>query len=267
MVFYHDINPVFLSFGPLSIRYYGLFYAIGILFVYLTLWYAAKKKLVKNLDDKNYDTIFLWLVVSCVLGARLFHVLFYEPVFYFTHPQEILAVWHGGLSFHGALIGIAITLYFLCKKYKLRFLQVADLLVIPVAFGLFLGRIANFINGELVGTVMNGANNSSLCVDYSKSQYLSNPPEGCRHFSQFYESAKNVFIGFVLLFVYNSKKFGEGVIFFSFVFLYGILRFILNFYREDIRFLGLSEGQYLSLAMVIVAGIWFIWNRHKIFKK
>jgi phosphatidylglycerol:prolipoprotein diacylglycerol transferase len=257
-MFYHNINPVLLQFGPLSIRYYGLFYALGVLFVYLALWYGAKHKLVKNLTTKNYDIIFLWMVVSCVVGARLFQVLFYEPLFYLTHPQEIIAIWHGGLSFHGALIGVAVASYFLCRKYKIRFFALADLLVIPVAFGLFLGRIGNFMNGELVGTVTN----SSFCVDYSKSQYLSNPPEDCRYFSQFFESSKNLFIGFVLFFMYNSKKFGEGVIFFSFVFLYGFLRFITNFYREDIRYLGLSEGQYLSLVMVIVAVVWFVINRH-----
>lgn len=262
MVFFHNINPVFLQLGPFSIRYYGLFYALGALFVYLTLWYAAKHKLVKNLNEKNYDTIFLWMIVLCVIGARLFQVLFYEPVFYFTHPQEIIAVWHGGLSFHGALIGVVLAVFFLCRKYKIRFLQFADLIVIPVAFGLCLGRIGNFINGELVGTVTN----SSFCVDYSKSQYITNPPQGCRYFSQLFESAKNLFIGFVLVFMYKSKKFGDGVIFFSFVFLYGLLRFFVTFYRDDIRYFGLSEGQYLCLAMIIISGIWFVMNRHKIFK-
>ncbi|MFA6088740.1 MAG: prolipoprotein diacylglyceryl transferase [Candidatus Woesearchaeota archaeon] len=255
MVYYFDLSPVIFSIGPFSLRYYGLFYAIGVFLVYLALYFAAKYKLVRNITEKNYDDVFLWIVVGCILGARLGHILFFEPVYYFSHPLEMFAVWHGGMSFHGAIIGMGISFYFLCKKYKIKFLDLADLIVIPAAFGLCLGRIGNFMNGELIGT----KTSMNLCVQYSGV-------DGCRHFSQFYESAKNLFIGIVLLFMYKSKKLKSGVVFFSFIFLYGILRFLLNFYRDDIRYFGLSTGQYLCIVMVVISSIWFIKNRQHCLK-
>lgn len=258
-LFYYNIDPVLFSIGPLSVRYYGIIYALGLLLVYLTLMYAAKKDLVKNLTEKNYESVFFYLVISCIVGARLGIVLFYNPLFYLTHPLEIFMLWHGGLSFHGALIGLSVVSYYVCKKYDIKFYELADLLAIPAAFALCLGRIGNFLNGELIGT----KTDLPICINYEGV-------DGCRHFSQIYESFKNLFIGFVLFFMYKSKKFQSGVVFYTFVFLYGLLRFLVNFFRDDsngsVYYLGLSTGQYLSLFMVIVSIFWAIKNRHKLFK-
>lgn len=254
MVFVHDINPIFLQIGPIAIRYYGLIYSLGLLLCYIALRYASKKGFIENLNFKNVDDVFLYLILGCVVGARLGVVLFYDPIFYLTNPIEIFKVWNGGLSFHGAVLGLSGIIYFLTKKYDIKFYELADFLVIPASFALFFGRIANFINAELVGTVTE----SNFCVEYN--QY-----EGCRHPSQIYEAFKNIFNGLILLAMYRSRKFRSGFVFYSFIFLYGLLRFLITFLRDDPeRFFlmpRISIGQVYSLLMVFIALFWFIKNK------
>ncbi|MEM4260609.1 MAG: prolipoprotein diacylglyceryl transferase [Candidatus Woesearchaeota archaeon] len=259
----HNINPDIFVLGPFHVRFYGVVYAFGFLIAYLLLSYYSKKKLIKNFEENNVDIYILWLMFGSIIFARLFEVIFYEPIYYFGNPIKIFFIWEGGLSFHGGLMGAVIVTYLFCKKKKINFYEIADLLVIPFAMILGFGRMANFINGELWGT----KSNLPWCVDYSQNQYMYNPPEGCRHPSQIYESFYSFVIFFVLLWLHTKNKlnkvFPKGFIFWMFVMLYGIFRFIENFWREDARYFGISIGQYMCFVMIIVSAI-FLW---KMFKK
>jgi len=245
-MFIHNINPILLSLGPFSIRYYGIVYALGFVLIYFILSSAAKNNKIENLTSDNVDSFILYLILSVIIGGRLGEVLFYGLSYYLANPLQILMIWNGGMSFHGALLALIIVMYYYCKKHKIRFLQIADIVSIPAAFVLVLGRIANFINAELIGRPIN----SWYCIDYSKYGISD-----CRHPSQIYEALKNLVIGFILIiekkFLYN-KKF-EGLIFYSFVTLYGLLRFLVTFYRDDpIVFIGLSTGQLFSFSMFLI---------------
>ena len=252
-MFYHNINPVLVSIGPFDIRYYGLVYAVGFLIAYLLLRWVAKKGWIDNLNPDRADILTIYLVLGAIIGARLLLFVFYQPATFFTDPLEVLMIWHGGMSFHGGLVGAVVAGLLFCRKYKIRFYQLGDFLVLPLAFFLFIGRLANFVNGELVGT----RTNLPWCVVFPDY-------DGCRHPSQLYEALKNLVIFFVLLFLYTKKKLKEGVVFWSFVLMYGVMRFIITFWREDPRFLGLSGGQYLSLIMAIVAIVMlFVITRNK----
>ncbi|MEK6903698.1 MAG: prolipoprotein diacylglyceryl transferase [Nanoarchaeota archaeon] len=245
MTFMHNINPVLVSLGPLEIRYYGLFYAFGFLITYLFLRHAVKQKKIP-LCLEELDTFLIYLMMGTVIGARLFEVIFYNPAYYLAHPLKIIAVWEGGLSFHGGLLGIFLAVFLFSKKKNISWLALADLIVIPAALALALGRLGNFMNGELYGRVT------------SVPWGMQFPGvEGFRHPSQFYESAKNIFIAGILL--WQSKKGKqEGYLFGLFLFLYGILRFLVEFVREPQVFVGpLTMGQALSVPVMIL-GIYLI---------
>ncbi|HIH31253.1 TPA: prolipoprotein diacylglyceryl transferase [Candidatus Woesearchaeota archaeon] len=244
-MFINNINPVLLSIGSLQIRYYGIIYALGFVIGYLFMHYQVKHGKL-HLTGEKLDSYFLWLIIWILIGARLFEILFFSPGYYFSNPSEMILVWHGGLSFHGGLVAAIIFTYLFTKKHKLSFYDIADLLVIPTALGLAFGRIANFINSEHYGKVVDA---TPWCVVYQKIDGY------CRHPSQLYESLKN-FLIFGVLMIYNSKRsksYKKGTLFWMFVLLYGILRIITNFFREDTVYFGLSTGQWFSALMIVVA--------------
>jgi phosphatidylglycerol:prolipoprotein diacylglycerol transferase len=245
-----NLNPVAFSIGPVSVRWYGIVYALGFLLGYYVLRTAAKHKLIPNMTEQLAEDYTLQLMMAGIIGARLFEVLIYDPVFYLHHPLEIPAVWHGGLSIHGGLLGAIIMTWYFCKKHKINFYKIADVLVVPLSFVLIFGRIANYVNGELWGRKTDVA----WCVQFPNVA-------GCRHPSQLYEALYSYLLFFILLCMEQSKRFADGVIFWSFVVLYGAFRFVANFFREfdpgDPGFLGISLGQWLSLLMIIVGLSWF----------
>jgi len=250
-MFIHNINPVIFGLGPLEIRWYGLFYVIGFLF---TLWWLIKFSKLKK--EQVYDLIF-WLIIGMIAGARIVEVIVWEPAYYFANPIEIPMIWHGGLSFHGGLLGIIVTLLIFCKKKKLSFYNIADILVLPASLAMALGRIGNFINGELYGTVTN----VPWCVVFPGA-------EGCRHPSQIYEAMYNIVNFFILLSITKykdtNKKFREGFVFWSFIFFYGVFRFVTEFFRQsDVYYFGLSLGQILCSIMIIAGGIMMFRFRKK----
>src|SRR3989344_5732981 len=239
-MFIHNINPVLISIFGLEIRYYGLVYVLGFLII-LFILNRQKEKLKLSKDDV-YDYVF-YLIIFTVLGARIFEILFYEPLFYFSNPLEMLMIWHGGLSFHGALTGVVIRIYIFTKKKKLHFYDLSDILVVPVAFMLFLGRIANFINGELVGKI------TSLPWGVKFKGY-----EGFRHPTQIYEALKNLLIFFMLLLFLRNKNLKKGTLTWLFFLFYGTLRFLIEFLKEQDSFIfELPVTQILSSLMVIVS--------------
>ncbi|MFH1072207.1 MAG: prolipoprotein diacylglyceryl transferase [Nanoarchaeota archaeon] len=254
-MFYHKISPFIVRIShDFGIRWYGLIYVLGFILVYAVLRSLARKNRIKNLTEERVDILILYLIVGDIIGARLFHVFVFEFSYYKGHLLDIFKIWQGGLSFHGALVGTIVVTWYFCRKYRIKFYDIADAIVFPVAIALALGRIANFINSELYGKI------TSLpwCVDYSQNPYLANPPDGCRHPSQLYESLKNFFIfGILYSFKRMKKEYPSGFFFWLFVTLYGVLRFFITFTRDEppIFGTGIAEAQWLSLLMAIVGGI------------
>lgn len=245
----HNINPILLKLGPLEIRYYGLIYVLGFFLALAWLFYLRKRDKIQLAKDELLDFTF-YALLGVLVGSRLFMV-FWEPGIYLKHPLELLKIWQGGMSFHGGLVGIIAASWLYCRKKKLNFWRMADILALPAMLALALGRVANFINGELVGRVWPG----SWCVVFP--QY----DEQCRHPSILYAAAYRLIIFGELLWLSLQKgilNFKEGFIFWNFIFLEGTGRFIVDFWREDVLYLGLSLGQWFSLVMILAALIVFI---------
>jgi phosphatidylglycerol:prolipoprotein diacylglycerol transferase len=252
-MFIHNIDPVLLSIGPFEIRYYGLFYFIGFIMAYFLISHLAKKKELSINKDDVADLL-LYLIVGIILGARFFHVFVYNPSYYLANPSEIIAIWRGGLVFHGGLIGAIIAGLYFCKRKKTDFYELADIAVIPLALGLALGRIGNFINGELYGRLTD----VSWAVKFPDA-------EGFRHPSQIYESFKNLLI-FFTLWTIKDKKLPKGFMFWLFIVMYSVLRFIMEFFRQPTEYgfiiSFLTIGQIFSIIMFSV-GIFFIYRVSK----
>ncbi|RME31370.1 prolipoprotein diacylglyceryl transferase [Candidatus Woesearchaeota archaeon] len=258
-VFTHNFSPTIFTLGPFALRWYSLVWVTGFLTAYYLLLRVARTRRIKGLTADTVDGFVSWLVIGTVIGARTFYALFYNPTYFLAQPWKFFFVWEGGLSFHGGFLGAFIAAWWYTKRAKLDFWKLADFLVIPLAFFLCLGRIANFINAELVGTVTDVA----WCVTYPNQPWI----EGCRHPSQFYEAGKNLIIFAVLLPLWSKKRYAklkEGTLFWLFVTLYGLGRFITNFWRAPdlsgaswatTTLLGLTLGQWLSLIMVVLGAI------------
>ncbi|HLC54999.1 MAG TPA: prolipoprotein diacylglyceryl transferase [Candidatus Nanoarchaeia archaeon] len=236
-MFIHSIDPVALHLGPLEIRWYGIIFALGFLLAY---WYVQRQVKKKNIVF-DADSFFIYIIIGAVIGARLFEVLFYSPSYYFSNPLQVFAVWKGGLSFHGGLLGGFLAGFWSCKKQNLSWKIVADLLAIPLALGLAFGRIANFINGELYGypTALPWA------VDFGDGIF--------RHPTQLYESLKNFLIAGALFVIKQRKSLQSGMLFMLFFVMYGFIRFFIEFLKvPETSFAGLATGQWFSLIMVVI---------------
>jgi len=243
----YSLDPVLFSLGSVEIRWYGVIYALGFL---LGLFFLLRTRRELGLSkDETYDLLF-YLMLGDIIGARLFHVLFWEPSFYFANPLQILYLWKGGLAFHGGLLGIVIAAWIYCHRKKVSFLNVADVLTIPALIGLGLGRIANFINGELVGRVTN----VSWCVNFGDGL--------CRHPYVLYSAVKRFTLAGVLYGIQRSFILKKGFLFYFMILLMGVGRFFLDFLREDVLYLGLSVGQWMSLVMVLI-GIVMLWKDYR----
>lgn len=240
MAFIHNINPVLLKLGFLEIRYYGLVYVLGAIVGLLVLQYYRKNGKLELSKDEVWDLVF-WLMVGLVVGARVFEVIFWEPSYFFRNPIEVLKIWKGGMSFHGGLVGLAVAGYFYARKKKINFWKLADMVSVPAILVAGLGRIANFINGELWGT----ASNLPWCV------YFKNA-EGCRHPYQIYAALQRFLVGGVLALVYRKER-KPGFIFWMLILLEGAGRILVDTIRDEAKYLFLSTGQWLSVVMVVVA--------------
>jgi len=241
-----NIAPYLFKYGAIEIRYYGLVYILGFLLVYYIL---NKKKNELNLNDETLDSFIFNSMIGLIVGARLMHFLINQPSIFFTNPLELFKVWNGGMSFFGALIGILVSGIYFVKKYKLDFFKLADLIVVPVSFTLILGRVANLINQELVGTVTN----VNWCFNFIGY-------EGCRHPYQFYAAMTHLILFLILLLIVKikqQKKLQDGMVLLNFVLFYSILRFIVDFFREDPRIFMLTSWQYISILTVIIVLIYF----------
>ncbi len=253
-MFIHNIDPTLFNIGALEIRFYGIIYALGFLLAY---WMIYKKRKEIEIKKEQIDNLMLFLLIGLLVGARVFHFTFSDPLTFIRNPWEIFMIWHGGMSFFGALLGSFIGVFYYSKKIKKDWKKFADIIVIAAVVALIFGRIANFINGELVGT----PTTLPWCVIFPNIDYV------CRHPYQIYASISHVLLLGILLIFYKLRKIrksGDGAIFIKFLIFYSILRFITDFVREDPRFLGLVVWQYISI-IVIGVGI-FMLIKQKAYK-
>lgn len=248
-----NFDPVFFRLGPLEFRWYGLMYVFGFIGSYFViLKQSARRGIPLNKDDVA-DLIFA-VALGVILGGRTGYVLFYNLQDYLAHPLKVFAVWEGGMSFHGGLAGAFAGGFWYCRKKKLPFLALADLGAMAAPIGLGLGRIGNFINGELYGRT----------TDLPWGIIFPDPRAGNlpRHPSQLYEAFLEGPVLFALLWLLGRGKRPQGAILWAFIALYGIFRCTVEFFREPDSQLGfflggVSMGQLLSLPMVVAGGVMF----------
>ncbi len=254
-MYIHNLNPILLQIGPAEIRWYGLVYAVGFLGTLIFLLHLQKKAQLKLTRDEIYDLV-LYAMLGVMIGARLFMVL-WEPTYYLSNPVNLLKIWEGGMSFHGGFAGIIIAVYLFAKKKKLSFLELADLFTFPTMLALALGRIANFINGELWGTITT-QEKTSWCVNFKNT----GGGDICRHPQQLYAATYRIILSIYFLALILKTKFKAGFLFWNFMLLEGLGRFIVDFWREDQRFIYLSLGQYFSIIMILISTIVLLkWYR------
>lgn len=224
------------------------------------------KKGKLSMQKEHVDIFMIYAIIGGVLGGRIGQFIFWQPQIIISNPLEILKIWHGGMAIHGGILGFLFATYLFSKKYKVKIYNITDNVVLPTAIVLIFGRIANFINAELVGTVTNVPWAVNWFGETNKAGELVG-----RHPSQIYESFKNLGIA-ITLYLLSIKenvlgKYKEGFYTWMFIFLYGTLRTIANIWREETSrwFFGIfGTGQVLSLIMAIIAGIILIKNyRHK----
>lgn len=245
MTFPH-IDPVFLKLGPLEFRWYGLMYICGFIAAYFIISAGVKRKGLPLSKDDVADLIFT-VAMGVILGGRLGYILFYNLSYYLEHPLKLFAVWEGGMSFHGGLTGAIVGGFIYLRKRQIRFYQIADIGFLAGPVGLGLGRIGNFINGELYGRI----------TDVPWGMVFPSGGPLPRHPSQLYEAFLEGPVMFLVLWIVSHRVKQEGVVFWSFIGLYGLFRFLVEFVREpdaQLGFLagGLSMGQLLSLPMFLV---------------
>lgn len=245
----HSLDPIAFSLGPISIYWYGLVYALGLLFL---IWYVQYRKIIKE-DD--VDTYLVYSVVGMLVGSRLFTFVFWDISTLLSNPLVLFDLRGGGMSFHGGFLGFTVASIFFCTKYDYDWRVLADMLVIPSAFFLAIGRLANFVNAELVGTVTD----VSWCVMFPGE-------EQCRHPYQLYAAAKNFVVGLSLyaLSFFDLKKLR---LFGWFMVLYNGGRMFTDVWRDETAMiLGITMGQGLSFLFFLL-GIFIVLKPQYIYER
>jgi phosphatidylglycerol:prolipoprotein diacylglycerol transferase len=258
---YPVIDPIALQIGPVSIRWYGLAYMAGILLGWLygrylvsrpELWDGKPPMTISQADD---------FLLGIVVGGRVGFVLFYEPSYFWQNPTEIPAVWNGGMSFHGGLLGVALAVYLFAKIKGINGLSLGDIASAATPFGLFFGRIANFINSEVVGRVS----------DVPWAMVFPGAGDAPRHPSQLYEAALEGVVLFIILRIATHRYRAltrPGTVFGLFLVFYGIFRSLVELVREphaghpmDVGIF--TPGIVYSLPMIAI-GAWLIWRARRV---
>jgi len=259
MIPYPDIDPVFFRIGPLAFRWYGMMYALSFISALgLTRYIAAKKKLKMSQDE--ISDLVLYVAMGVIFGGRIGYVIFYNPAYFWENLSKVFAVWEGGMSFHGGMLGAILGGYIYCRRFGLSFYRVGDVAMVSVPIGLGLGRIGNFMNGELYGRE----------TDLPWCMVFPTGGEICRHPSQLYQATLEGLVLFVILWTLSKRKdLGPGVIFWSLILCYGFFRFLVEFVREPDAHLGLilgpfSMGQALSFPMIVL-GLFMVCRRQRLY--
>jgi phosphatidylglycerol:prolipoprotein diacylglycerol transferase len=253
-----NFDPILIQLGPIRVSWYGLMYVFGFFASYLLVRYQMKRRDfgVSKLEVEN---LYFYLILGLIIGARLGYVLFYDLKMYLADPLEVFAIWHGGMSFHGGLIGVLLVGILFSWKNKKSFLKIADLFIVTAPIGLGLGRIGNFINGELYGRVTQVPWAMIFPTDHDHLP---------RHPSQLYESALEGGVLFLILWFLKDKKLPTGGLLAIFLSLYGLFRFFVELFREPDPQLGFilgpfTMGQTLSAFMIAGGIILFLYLRRR----
>jgi phosphatidylglycerol:prolipoprotein diacylglycerol transferase len=255
-MYIHDLNPILINFGFFEIRWYSIAYIFGILIG----WWLAKKIIFFKIENKIiifdlklFDDLISYIIISIILGGRIGYVIFYNFSYYLNNPIDIFKIWEGGMSFHGALIGIIVGTYFFSKKIKINTYFFLDIIACVAPVGIFFGRIANFINGELYGK----PGSFTWSVVFPKIDMIP------RHPSQLYEAfLEGIILFFVLITLIFKKNIRIGVCSGLFMILYSVFRILAEQFREPDKQIGylfdlLSMGSILSLIMLL-AGLFIL---------
>ncbi|MEE9452455.1 MAG: prolipoprotein diacylglyceryl transferase [Gammaproteobacteria bacterium] len=255
MLIYPYINPIAIEIGPLSIYWYGIMYLLGFAGAWLLGLWRAKKSDGRWTSTQVGDLIF-FAAIGVIVGGRVGYVLFYDFANFISNPFSIFAVWQGGMAFHGGLVGVALALWWFSHKQKKHYLDITDFIAPLVPFGLAVGRIGNFINGELWGRV--------TTVPWGMVFPHVGPEP--RHPSMLYEGLLEGVLLFVILWWVSAKPKPRGMISALFLILYGGFRFFVEFFRQPdpqlgfIAFNWLTMGQLLSSLMITAGIILFVWS-------
>ena len=256
----HNIDPVIFGLGSLQVRWYGLMYVIGFITAGFLLKILVQKNFFKVSVEK-IDTLITTMIVCMFIGARFFYVFIYNWDYYSQNMMELLAVWKGGLSFHGALVGLCVGGYIFGRQHKLTWFEVMDAVALSGSQGLFWGRLGNFINGELYGR----PTDSWVGIIFPNGGGLM-----ARHASQLYEAVLEGIVLFIILWIMRTRVKVYGMISAAFIAVYGLFRFFIEFYREPDSQLGyyfgfLTMGQLLCFIMIVVGiGVGFYAKKRQV---
>jgi phosphatidylglycerol---prolipoprotein diacylglyceryl transferase len=263
MLIHPQFNPVALALGPVQIHWYGLTYLVAFA---LFFWLVSRRIRQPQYADagwtrRDVEDLLFFGVVGVIVGGRVGYALFYKSGEYLANPLQILMVWKGGMSFHGGLLGVILAMALFARRRGRRFLEVMDVVAPGIPTGLASGRIGNFINGELYGRAADPALPWAMVFPQSGSPLA-------RHPSQLYQFLLEGLLLFALLWWYAARPRVTGQVAAAFVFGYGVLRFVAEYFREPDSFLGLlalgmSMGQWLCVPMIVLGGgLWWWFGRN-----
>ncbi|MFZ2445203.1 MAG: prolipoprotein diacylglyceryl transferase [Syntrophobacteraceae bacterium] len=249
MLPYPNIDPDIVKIGPVTVRWYGVMYVLGFIASYFLIQKQERSKQIGLVGTVAQDLIF-YLAIGLIVGGRLGYILFYEYNdfgTYIKNPLEIIATWHGGMSFHGGMIGCVLAGWIFARRKKIPFAALADSTIVTAPIGLMFGRLGNFINGELLGRPSD--------VPWAMIFPAGGPLP--RHPTQLYESFAEGLLLFLILWFLRKKPFKDGMMVVFFLLFYGIFRFIIEFFKEPDPQLGylldMTMGQILCLGMIAAA--------------
>lgn len=255
-MFAPEFNPIAFSIGPVAVHWYGLMYLFGFAAFWL-LGRTRAKEAWRQMSAADMEDLLFYGVIGVILGGRLGFCLFYQPEWYLSHPLDIFKVWQGGMSAHGGIIGSILAIFVFARIREKRFLVVADFVAPLVPLGLMFGRIGNFINGELWGRAASPDLPWAMIFKHSGTLVP-------RHPSQLYEAFLEGALLFTVLWIFSRKPRATGAVGALFCMGYGLVRFIVEYFREPDSYLGLglfglSRGQWLSLPVIALGVIVWIW--------
>ena len=259
MLIYPKMNPIAFHIGPLQVHWYGLMYLFGFLAAWVLAAYRSKR--LSGWDGEQVSDVIFYAALGVVIGGRLGYMLFYDFADLIQDPWSLFRVWEGGMSFHGGCIGVGVSLCFFARRYKKRWLDVTDFIIPFVPIGLAAGRLGNFINGELWGRVS----------EVPWAMIFPHAGSLPRHPSQLYELFAEGVILFFILWFYSRSPRPRGATSSLFLLLYGVVRFILEFFRQPDPQLGfvafgwMTRGQQLSIPMMISGLVVLVLSYKRVF--
>ena len=256
-----QIDPILFELGPLAIRWYALAYVAGIFLGWWLLKRLSDQNSPPLLNQKALDDVIIYAIFGIILGGRFGYVMFYNLPYYMQHPLEALKIWQGGMSFHGGLLGVTLAMLLFAYRFKIHALKLADLLAVVAPIGLFFGRIANFINGELWGRA----------TDVPWAMIFPTGGNIPRHPSQLYEAALEgglLFIILLSLASFTNIREKTGMLMGLFLMGYAVTRGFVEQYREPDQQIGflwdaMTMGQLLSMPMLIIGALLVVTSLRK----